>query len=337
MNPRSQRHPICDLHCDLLAYLAKQPNGHPANTEDIGCAIPHLRDGGVKLQVMAVYTAPGDDSVALAQRQVSLFAQLLREHAQAFASATTLEHAKRHLTGTQTGIVLSVESGSGLCTESEPLDEGLARLDQIEAASERVIYVSLTHHGENRFGGGNACTVGLKADGRVLLDYVNGRGIAVDLSHASDALAGDILNHLEAGGLDVPVLASHSNFRAVREHARNLTDEIAREVIRRKGLIGLNFLREFLAPDNPEALAAHVEHGLALGAEEVLCFGADFFHTGSHPDKSREPFYFAQHENALCYQPILTELGKCLTEANIKRLAFENVMTFLERNWTGPA
>lgn len=334
MNPGDQRHAICDLHCDLLAYLASNPHGHPGQKEDIGCATPYLREGRVALQVMAVFTTPGDDSVDLAERQVGLFERLPREHAQAFARVTTTNQVKSHLDGSRTGIVLSIEGGSGLCTEGEPLDKGLARLDGIVTAVKRIIYISLTHNAENRFGGGNASTVGLKDDGRVLLDYLDGRGIAVDVSHTSDALADGILDHLEARGLNVPVLASHSNFRAQREHPRNLTDDVAREVIRRGGLIGMNFLREFVDPDNPEMLQAHIEHGLALGAEEALCLGADFFHAGDHPDKSRLPFFFPQHENALCYQPLLTDLSKSLDEARIRRLAHGNVLSFLERNWT---
>jgi microsomal dipeptidase-like Zn-dependent dipeptidase len=318
----------------LLAYLAKQPGGHPGSTEDIGCAIPYLQEGRVALQVMAVYTTPGDNSVEFAERQVDLFGQLLREHAQVFAQVTNTEQVTSHFNGTQCGIVLGIEGGSGFCTEGEPLAEGLARLDRIVATVKRVIYISLTHNAENRFGGGNASTAGLKDDGRVLLYFLSGRGIAVDLSHTSDALAHGVLNYLEARALQVPVIASHSNFRARREHPRNLTDDVAREVIRRKGLIGINFLREFVDPDKPETLQAHIEHGLALGAEEALCFGADFFHTGDHPDKSRIPFFFPQHENALCYQPLLADLCKNHGEAHIRRLAHGNVISFLERNWT---
>jgi len=335
INRETQQYHVCDLHCDLLAYLAKNPNGDPGNTEDIGCAIPYLREGRVALQVMAVHTTPGDDSVELSVRQVSLFGQLLRRQPQFFTLATSTGRVKSCLSGRKIGIVLSIEGGSGLCLEDERLDEGLARLDRIVAAAGRVIYISLTHNAENRFGGGNASTAGLKDDGRVLLEYLNRRGIAIDLSHTSDALADGILNHLDARSLDVPVLASHSNFRALRKHPRNLNDELAGEVIRRKGLIGMNFLREFVDPDRPEMLQAHIEYGLELGAGNALCLGADFFHTGDHPDKSRIPFFFPEHQSALSYAPLLADLGKNLDEACIRRLAYENVVSFVERNWAG--
>ena len=62
------------------------------------------------------------------------------------------------------------------------------------------------------------------------------------LSHTSDALAHDIFNHIDKHKLAVPVIASHSNFRSVSDHVRNLPDEIANEIVNRNGLIGMNFL-----------------------------------------------------------------------------------------------
>ena len=49
--------PVFDLHCDLLAYLLEVPRADAAGTDDMGATIPYLQQGGVKLQVMAIYTA----------------------------------------------------------------------------------------------------------------------------------------------------------------------------------------------------------------------------------------------------------------------------------------
>jgi membrane dipeptidase len=76
--------------------------------------------------------------------------------------------------------------------------------------------------------------------------------------------------------LQVPILASHSNFRTVFKHPRNLPDEIAREIILQKGVIGINFLRAFVNDKNPDALLDHIEYGMKLGAEDALCFWCRF-------------------------------------------------------------
>ena len=111
------------------------------------------------------------------------------------------------------------------------------------------MYVSFTWNMENRFGGGALTTVGLKDDGKRLLEVLATNRIAVDLSHASDRLAYDIFNYIDKHKLDMKVIASHSVMRAIHHAPRNLPDEIAKEIIKRKGIIGLNFIAKFIGPD----------------------------------------------------------------------------------------
>ena len=70
--------------------------------------------------------------------------------------------------------------------------------------------------------------------------------IAIDLSHTSDFLAHDILNYIDKMGLNVRTIASHSNFRKIAEVVRNLTDEIAKEILKRGGVIGFNLFKSFV-------------------------------------------------------------------------------------------
>ena len=48
---------------------------------------------------------------------------------------------------------------------------------------------------------------------------------------------------IDANGLDLQVMASHSNFRTLQSHIRNLPDDIAKEIIRSDGLIGFVFIK----------------------------------------------------------------------------------------------
>ena len=77
------------------------------------------------------------------------------------------------------------------------MQEAFVRLDTLIREIGPILYISLTHHGENRFGGGNKADAGLKDDGEALLDYIDGKHIAIDLSHTSDALAHGIVNHID--------------------------------------------------------------------------------------------------------------------------------------------
>ncbi len=69
--------------------------------------------------------------------------------------------------------------------------------------------------------------------------------IAVDLSHTSDRLADEILNEIDRKGYTMGVIASHSNARKVCHHPRNLPDHLIKEIVARKGIIGINLYKKF--------------------------------------------------------------------------------------------
>ena len=67
--------PVIDLHCDLLSYLTRS-NSSIYNTEDMGCAIPYLKEGNVKLQVMAIFAPTVEKSHEFGLQQSELFKRL---------------------------------------------------------------------------------------------------------------------------------------------------------------------------------------------------------------------------------------------------------------------
>ncbi len=326
--------PIVDLHCDLLSYLATVEGATPDNTDDIGCATQFLRDGNVKFQVLASYVPSEPHSVDLAADEYRRFSALSANHPDDFHQVTSVGQAEGSLEANGTGVVAAIENASALCTESEPLDMALTRLQQIVEQVGKVLYITITHHAANRFGGGNMTDIGLTDDGRILLENLSGLRIAIDFSHTSDALARGVLEHIDSKGLDVPVMASHSNFRAVCDHARNLPDWLAKEIVNRDGVIGINFIRAFVHPDDPSYLERHILHGHEIGVGDGLCFGADYFYWKGYLDKGRLPFYHTAHEHAGKYQEVLNSFGPTLGLERKRALAYGNAIGFLRRLWS---
>ena len=324
-------YPIADMHCDLLSFMAKIPGADPFDRDQIACAFPWMKDGDVKMQVLAIYTDVNPGSMSLASKQAEIFVDLLRKEQD---SVSRFNSALIQSPGEQIGIIASVENAAGFGHEDASWPEIYSQFDSILDKVGQLAYISLTHHTENRFGGGNYSEgIGLKDDGKRLLDYMAGKKIPIDLSHTSDLLAEGILNHIDQNRLDIAVIASHSDFRAIWDHKRNLSDEFANEIIRRGGIIGVNFLRAFLDPEIPERLFEHFLHGFSLG-EDTICFGADFFYTKDFPDKSRHPFYFPLAENAGKYPSLLESLSKSLDESQRRKLASENVFNFYQKLWS---
>ncbi|MFM7217485.1 MAG: dipeptidase [Bacteroidota bacterium] len=313
-----------DLHCDLLSYFLFP---HEGKKEDLGCSIPYLLEGEVGLQVMAIYSATEKGSVAFARKQIAHFKKLL-EHPSLYRFEPT---ASNDLQKGRLGIITSIENASCFCEEDESLDSGFQQLEYLIQETGAPMYIGITHHSENRFGGGNNTTIGLKDDGRSLLEFLNGKRIAIDLAHTSDRLAYDLIDYIDKKGLDIPVIASHSNSRVVYANSRNLPDELAQEVIKRNGLIGLNFIKDYINKEQPQELYTHVEYLLRLGAKDQLCFGADFFFDKAHPDKSRYPFFFEEYQNALAYNTINEEVGSRFGAEQAEKISHKNALAFFKR------
>lgn len=324
--------PVIDLHCDLLSYLGYNPGADP-DSPAIGCSLPALRKGNVKLQVMAIYTATEPGSTKDALQQSLLFRELLSKHSDRVMHVQDTTSLEQAFASEKTGIVASIENASGLCEEGEPIGHAFQNLEKFTENTGRILYIGLTHHEENRFGGGNSSTAGLKNDGKAMLDFMHGKKIAVDFSHTSDALAHDILDHITRHSLDIPIIASHSNFRKVYQHPRNLPDEIALEIHKRKGLIGMNFLRAFLHLSDPASLYGHISYGVKLGLSDSICFGADYFFASS-PDPARVPYYFGEQETAACYPSILGKLNELFPEKTTQGIAHANAAAFIKRIWS---
>ncbi|ALI99062.1 dipeptidase [Rufibacter tibetensis] len=325
--------PIIDLHCDLTGYLAWIPGATTMDVDVIGCAIPHLQAGRVRLQTMAFFTLTEPGSAAFTLKQARLFKEHLLLSKDVFAPICQKDFGNQVLHGERVAIVAAIENASGLCEEEEPLELAFSRLEEIIHLAGPLLYISLTHADQNRFSGGNFTPgVGLKPNGEELLRYLSGRRIAIDLSHTSDAAAYDLLNFIDKQGLDIPVIASHSNFRAVYDAPRNLPQELVQEVIRREGLIGINFLKNFVHPERPEVLLEHIQYGFER-APKAICFGADFFQE-SGMMVGGESYFHREHRNAAQYSTILQALEQQFSPEHLIALSYGNALQFMQRLWS---
>lgn len=310
--------PIFDLHCDFPLFLAMDPKRTPFDPVS-RCSIRQLEAGNVKLQTMVIFSETKVYSVILGKKAWESFLDLPKKYPQHFS------FFNGELTD-KISLIAAIENASAICSEDEPLQKGIDRLDQMLKQAP-VFYISLTWNDENRFGGGAESSVGLKNDGIALLDHLSGKGLAIDLSHTSDRLATDILNIIERKHFELSVIASHSNFRSIVSQPRNLPDEIAKEIIYRQGLIGMNFYGKFLK--TAKTLYKHIEYGLKLGGEEALCFGADFFCDSDFPHLDYR--FLEGLQDASVYPNILNTLEKqCgLSKTQIEAIAYKNALNFL--------
>ncbi|MDE7312074.1 MAG: membrane dipeptidase [Eubacterium sp.] len=135
-------------------------------------------------------------------------------------------------------------------------------------------FAMLTWNYENTYGcGAVTCQEhGLTEEGRRLVEQLDSQQVILDISHLSDRGAEEVFA-LTAS----PVIASHSNVREVCGQARNLNNGQVKELVRRNGLLGLNFYKEFVGHKKTAAdIRRHIDAVLELGGEDILAVGSDF-------------------------------------------------------------
>lgn len=165
--------------------------------------------------------------------------------------------------------VLAIEGAEAIGETAEGLRPWHAR---------GLLYVSPTWNHSNAFG--DAATDvgrhgGLSAEGRRLVAIAGEIGVLMDISHVADSTAADVLRLSRR-----PVIASHSNARTVRDHARNVTDAQIRAVAGSGGVVGLNAHCPFVVRKgracDVAAWVRHAEHVRKVGGDGVLALGSDF-------------------------------------------------------------
>jgi membrane dipeptidase len=118
---------------------------------------------------------------------------------------------------------------------------------------------------------------GLTAQGRQVVNRIYELGGVVDVSHASDRTAADVIEI--ALKLGRPVVASHSNVRQLRDHPRNLSDTLMDGIAKTGGIIGVNFHSAFLVSGRRATLDDVVRHmsyiAKRVGVDHVA-IGSDF-------------------------------------------------------------
>lgn len=161
-----------------------------------------------------------------------------------------------------------------LCMEgAEALDTDLSLLRNFYRLGVRII--ELTWHQKNLVadGCGEPSNSGLSNFGRELVREMNRIGMVIDLSHISEAGFWDVINLSQS-----PVIASHSNARSVCDHPRNLWDDQIKALAKKGGVMGMNFLGQFVKDQNPtvEDILNHIDHIANLVGVEHVGLGPDW-------------------------------------------------------------
>lgn len=157
----------------------------------------------------------------------------------------------------------------------ESIDTDLSQIDRYADLGVRMAMLTWNEENLLATGAGGDPQQGLTALGKAAVKRMLKRNILPDVSHLNDAGFWDLLKLT-----DGPVIASHSNCRALCDVRRNLTDDQLRAIRDTGGTVGLNVYHAFVHADPSMQTAAMLAHHAAhmadvMGTEHITC-GFDF-------------------------------------------------------------
>lgn len=269
---------LIDLHCDTVWKLMDLDQSGDLMENGCSVSIPGMRTAGTRAQFFACFTYAEDykdqGGYDAAYEHACRMADYLTEQTEQYKEDIGLAHSYEEmvcLTGqNRISAFLTVEDG-GI------LNGRIQRLDHLYRKGIRLM--TLMWNYENCLGHPNSressvMWQGLKPFGIETVHHMNELGMIVDVSHASDGVVRDVLEHSA-----YPIVASHSNCREICNHPRNLPDELIRRIANGGGIAGLNFYGPFLGDPKAsrvEEMAAHVLHMIQVGGSEFPAVGTDF-------------------------------------------------------------
>ena len=258
---------LFDGHCDTILRCYLEGGGLRRQAGHLD--LERRRGKGRWAQFFATFGSPEDmpgrSLWEVFLEEYALFRSEMDANADLVAFCRTGEEARAAFAAGKTAAFLSAEG-------AELLDCDPDKLRLAHRMGVRIVSITWNH--PNALSGTNAEEPdrGLSEQGRAFVKTMGELGMLVDVSHLSDPGFWDVMEVT-----DRPVVATHSNARAIFPHPRNLTDAQFTAIINTNGVAGLNMYAGFLGDDPDfDTVVSHLEHFLALGGENNVSMGGDW-------------------------------------------------------------
>ena len=241
---------IADLHVDTPWHIVDEGYNLAEEHTYYETDIPRLRRGKAGAIFFGVVAQPQDFPPHLwiprALENIDAVHEEVRRQRKDLEMAYTADDILRIRKSGRIAILLSLEGGH-MIQDSPAVLRDFYRLG--------VRYMTLAHFKTNNWadsGTDRPAHGGLSPFGREIVREMNRIGMMVDISHVSDETFFDALEVTRA-----PVIASHSNVRAMCDIPRNMSDDMLRALAKNGGVFFLNFNMPYLDKKTYDVFAGY--------------------------------------------------------------------------------
>ncbi len=272
--------PVFDFHCDtalaLLGEDLNQAGSLKKNTLHID--LERAAKLGGYAQCFACFTTPFMEEwyhlspVVIFERQLATIQREVSKHSDWIAIAYSPKEIQENLDNGIMSAILTLEGTAGFGYDPELLED-------LYTVGFRIS--TLGWNEKNPLTGSHQTGGGLTDQGKEYVRQAQRLGMLVDVSHISDEGFWDIIHMTNA-----PVIATHSNSRAVWDASRNLTDDMFRAICETGGVTGYNACAEFTG-EKPtmDTICDHIFHFLELDPDGThIVLGGDLDGISQMPD-----------------------------------------------------
>jgi len=311
---------IIDMHCDTLMKIFKDNKKHELYQNNFSVDIQKLQKGHSLAQFFAAFVYKKTDCEKygysslfdLTLDMINCYHNEIEKNKKLISTVYSYNDIEQNMKNNKISAILTLEEG-GI------IEDKLFRLEILYRLGVRLI--TLTWNFPNSIGYPNQkySNMGLTDFGKTVVRKMQDMGLIVDVSHLSDKGFYDVYNLSKK-----PFVASHSNARSIKNHARNLTDDMIRKIAEKGGLIGLNFASSFLADSKKSKISdmiKHLKYIKNIGGLNVVAFGTDFDGISCNieiEDFSKMPI-------------LINEMKKNgFSEKEIEKIAYKNVLRVLK-------
>lgn len=263
--------PVFDLHCDTALALLGKTLCEAGSLHDNDLMIDLNRAGKLPgyAQCFACFTTPEmqqwhqKSPTAVFELELATILREVEKNKDLISLAYCTEDIERNLQNGIMSAILTIEGPAGFGYDP-------ALLEDLYKIGFRV--TTLGWNESNPLTGSNKTGEGLSDAGREYVKEAQRLGMLVDVSHISDKGFWDIMDVTAA-----PVVATHSNSRAVCNVSRNLTDDMFRAICQTGGVAGFNMYAAFIGENaDIDTAADHFMHFMELDPSgEHIALGGD--------------------------------------------------------------
>jgi len=210
-------------------------------------ALEQHRAAGVSY--VSINVAMDFNPIPTVMRVIAAFRAWIADHSDRYVLPESAEDVRRAKREGKLAVGFDLEG-------SVMLDDDLAMLRLYRDLGVRQIH--LAYNRDNSVGGGcHGADVPLTPLGRQVVDEINRVGLIMDCSHSGYRTSIDVLERSTR-----PVVFSHSNPKALRNHARNITDDQIAACGRTGGVVCLSGIGIFLGANDisTDTMVRHIDY-----------------------------------------------------------------------------